>query len=554
METRLMKHRKTQGMSRRQLLQAGLAAGTTLAAWPVYRPAVVWSGEAGSPKQGGILRVRGWDPPHFDPHLTRNFMTHTALSFVYNKLLRHKVGPDVQPGTFIIEPDLAERWEAPDDTTYIFQLRQGVKWHNKPPVNGRELVAEDVKFSFDRFLTVEGNPELQLLESVDRVEVVDRYTVKFLLKEPFVWLLDILANAMCMWIVAPEVVQKYGDLKQVETAIGTGPFLLEHYEPNVKTVFRRNPEYFRPERPYVDGVEWLVVEDESTGLAMYRTGQIDAGPGLQWDVRQADLDSLKQSHPNLRFQDMLANNATTIWMRTDQPPFNDVRVRRAISQAIDRQGLIEGVWMRGQPSPAIAPGLAEWSLPIDQLGEGAKYYRYDPQEAKRLLAEAGYPKGFKTTLTTTGGYGRDLIDAGQMVQRDLKEVGVEAELKLQEYGAYAATTGQGKFEGLAMGPYAVGWEADSSLYGPYMPDQPRNRGRVNDPKLAAMVQEQRRLQDPEARKQLIFAIQRYTAEQQYYVYLASAVVTASWQPYMKNFAPNLTADFGSRVAALWLER
>src|SRR6266545_1480694 len=139
METRLMKHRKTQGMSRRQLLQAGLAAGTTLAAWPVYRPAVVWSGEAGSPKRGGILRVRGWDPPHFDPHLTRNFMTHTALSFVYNKLLRHKVGPDVQPGTFIIEPDLAERWESPDDTTYVFHLRHGVKWHNKPPVKGREV-------------------------------------------------------------------------------------------------------------------------------------------------------------------------------------------------------------------------------------------------------------------------------------------------------------------------------------------------------------------------------------------------------------------------------
>jgi peptide/nickel transport system substrate-binding protein len=304
----------------------------------------------------------------------------------------------------------------------------------------------------------------------------------------------------------------------------------------------------------VDGVEWLVLDDESTALAMYRTGQIDAGPGLQWEVRQADLDSLKQSHPHLRYQDMQSNTKTTIWMRTDQPPFNDVRVRRAISQAIDRQGLIEGVWMRGQPSPAVAPGLAEWSLPIDQLGEGAKYYRYDPQEARRLLAEAGYPKGFKTTLTTTGGYGRDLMDAVQMVQRDLKGVGVEAELKIQEYGAYQATTGQGKFEGMAMGPYGGGWEPDSPLYGPYTPDQPRNRGHVNDPKLAAMVKEQRRLKDPEAREQLIFAIQRYAAEQQYYIYLSSQVITASWQPYVKNYAPNLSADFGSRVAALWLDR
>ena len=209
MATRPTQHHTTQGMSRRQLLQTGLAAGATLATWPLYHPPGLWGTEAGTPKRGGTLRVRGWDPPHFDPHLTRNFKTHTALSFVYNKLLRHKVGPDVPPGTFIVEPDLAERWEVPDDTTYIFHLRQGVKWHNKPPVNGRELVAEDVKFSFDRFLTVEGNPERQLLDSVDRVEVVDRYTVKFLLKEPFVWLLDILANAMCVWIVAPEVAKQY---------------------------------------------------------------------------------------------------------------------------------------------------------------------------------------------------------------------------------------------------------------------------------------------------------------------------------------------------------
>src|SRR5215831_4350408 len=554
MQTRSVNPRKTQGVSRRALLQAGLVAGVTLSTWPLYRPTPLWGAAAGTPKRGGILRVRGWDPVHFDPQLTRNFKTNTTLSFVYSKLLRHKVGPDVPPGTFIVEPDLAERWEAPDDTTYIFHLRQGVHWHNKPPVKGRELVAEDVKFTFDRFLAEPGNPERQLLEAVDRVEVADRYTVKFRLKEPFVWLVDILASAICMWIIAPEVVETYGDLKKVESAIGTGPFLLERYEPNVKIVFRRNSDYFRPGLPYVDGVEWLILDDESTALAMYRTGQLDAGPGLQWDVRQADLEALQHSHPHLHYQDMQSNTSTTIWMRTDKPPFHDVRVRRAISHAIDRQGLIDAVWMRGQPSPDIAPGLAEWSLPIDQLGEGAKYYQYDPQEARRLLAEAGHLKGLQTTLTTTGGYGRDLIDAAQMAQRYLKEVGLEAELKLQEYGAYQATTGQGKFEGMAMGPYGGGWEPDSPLYGPYTPAQPRNRGHVNDAKLAAMVREQRQLKNPEARKHLIFAIQRYAAEQQYYIKLSSQVITASWQPYVQNYAPNLSADFGSRAAALWLER
>jgi peptide/nickel transport system substrate-binding protein len=481
-------------------------------------------------------------------------MTHTALSFVYNKLLRHKVGPDVPPGTFIVEPDLAERWESPDDTTYIFHLRQGVKWHNKPPVNGRELVAEDVKFSFDRFLTVPGNPERQLLEPVDRVEVVDRSTVKFVLKEPFVWLLDILANAMCTWIVAPEVAQQYGDFKKVETAIGTGPFLLESYEPNVKTIFKRNPDYFRQGLPYVDGVEWLVVPDESTGLAMYRTGQLDTGPGGNWTVRQEDLEALKKSHPHLRYQDMLAINTQAIWMRTDQPPFNDVRVRRAISQAIDRQAIIEAVYLRGEPSPAIGRGLAQWSLSIDQLGAGAKYYQYNPREARLLLTEAGYVRGLKTPLTVSSGYGRDLIESAQLVQRYLKDVGIEAELKIQEYGAYQATTGQGKFDGMAMGPFAVAWEGDSALYGPYMPGQPRNRGHVNDPKLTAMVQAQRRTKEPEARKQILVDFQRYAAEQQYYVYLFSMMLTSSWQPYLKNFAHNFTFDYGSRIAELWLDR
>lgn len=188
---------------------------------------------------------------------------------------------------------------------------------------------------------------------------VDRHTVKFILKEPFVWLVHVLASPSGMWIIAPEVVEKFGDLKKPESAIGTGPFLLERYEPNVKTVFKRNPAYFLKDQPYIDGGEWLVLEDESTGLAMYRTGQIDWGPWHWWAVRQADMETLKKSHPHLLYRDVLSNVASGITMRTDQPPFNDVRVQRAISQAIDRQGLIEAVSVRGEITPAIARGLVE---------------------------------------------------------------------------------------------------------------------------------------------------------------------------------------------------
>src|SRR5215813_13656039 len=156
-----------QGLHRRDLLKAGLVAGVTLSALPLARPAVLWGAEAGQPKRGGILRVWGSDPPHFDPHLILNAKTHNALSFVYSTLVRHKVGPGIQPGTFIVEPHLAERWVALDDTTYVFYLRKGVHWQNKPPVNGRELVAEDVKFTFDRFLAESANPLRYMLEPVD---------------------------------------------------------------------------------------------------------------------------------------------------------------------------------------------------------------------------------------------------------------------------------------------------------------------------------------------------------------------------------------------------
>jgi peptide/nickel transport system substrate-binding protein len=544
-----------QGVRRRDLLQAGLAAGVTLSTWPLSNPSVLWGAEAGQPKRGGILRVRGYDPPHFDHHLTLNVRTNATLSFAYSTLVRYKVGADVRPGTFTVEPHLAERWEQPDDTTYVFHLRQGVKWHNKPPLNGRELVADDVKFTYDRFMTEQGNPLRFTLESVDRIEVVDRYTVKFILKEPFVWLINVLANPYSTWIIAPEVVRQFGDLKKPESVIGTGPFILERYEPNVKTVFKRNPDYFLKDQPYVDGVEWLVLDDPSTGLAMYRAGQIDCGPAPNWGVRQQDLESLKKSHPRLVYQDFLSNvTNSVVYLRNDMPPFNDVRVRRAISMAIDRQGIIDGVYMRGEPTPAIARGATEWSLPIDQLGEGARYYQYDPKEAKRLLAEAGFPKGFKTPISTTNGYGPDLPDAVQLVQRYLKDVGIEAELKLQEYGAYMATTFLGKYEGMAMGPLSITWEPDSVLYGMYAPDQPRNSGHVNDPKLTDMLKAQRRTQDLEARKKLIFDIQRYVAAQQYYVYTNSNMVTGTWQPYVKNYAPNPTFDYGGRAAALWLER
>ena len=537
-------------LTRRDLLKSGVAVAATSSVPPLLLPRV--AGAQG--KRGGMLRVRGYDPPHFDPHQTLNFKTNNTLSFVHVKLVRHKVGAGVTPGSFIVESDLAERWEELDDRTVVFYLRKGARWQNRPPVNGRELIAEDVKFTYDRFLTEKANPLKYLLDPVDRVEVVDRYTIRFRLKEPFVWLVNVLANPTGTWIVPREAVEKYGDLKRPESAIGAGPFILERYEPNVKTTFRRNPDYYGAPLPWVDGVEWIVMEDESVQLAAYSTGQIDAGGWHQWVVRQPDLPGLKKRRPDLVYQDFLSNVTNGIYMRTDKPPFNDVRVRRAISHAVDRQAIIDAVFIKGEPTPAISRGVPEWSPRIDQLGPGAPYYRHDPKEARRLLAEAGFPNGLKTQLNCTPGYGNDLVDAFQLVQRQLKNSGIDATINLQEYGAYMSSTFNGKYEGLAVGPFSITWEPHSNLYGMYMPEQGRNSSHVSDPTIISMLKEQMRTKDLEARRKLIFDIQRYAAEQQYYVYLYCTGLTGSWQPYVKNYAPNSSFDYGNRSAALWLDR
>ncbi|HET6369442.1 MAG TPA: ABC transporter substrate-binding protein, partial [Pseudomonadales bacterium] len=188
---------------------------------------------AQTPKRGGTINIRAWDPPHFDPHQTISYKTHIAYSFTHSRLLKHRAGPGVVPGTFPIEGDLAESWSQPNETTYIFKLRRGVKWQPKPPVSGRELTAEDVVYSIERFRTLKGNANAYMLASVDKVEAPDRYTVKLTLKEPYVWLLDMLANSHAVPIVAKECVEKFGDLKRPESVVGTGPWMLDSYRPNV---------------------------------------------------------------------------------------------------------------------------------------------------------------------------------------------------------------------------------------------------------------------------------------------------------------------------------
>src|SRR5262249_50577395 len=193
--------------------------------------------------------------------------------------------------------------------------------------------------------------------------------------------------------------------------------------------------------------------------------------GTEWNAR---VDQLKRHRPNLKTAELPSNVAYRVFMRTDKPPFSDVRVRRAISLAIDRREIIDAVADGvGQVNGAVPVALREWALPVDQLGDGARYYRHDPAEARRLLAEAGHPRGFSTVMDFTN-YGSSFMDdAIALILKDLKAVGIDARLNTKEYGAYIATSATGNYDAMYYGatPFL---DPDSYLFTNYFPGHPRN--------------------------------------------------------------------------------
>jgi peptide/nickel transport system substrate-binding protein len=534
-----------------------LALGGTALAGAALSPTL---GHAQTPRRGGLLTLRLWDPPHFDPHLTISYKINVAYSFTHSRLVRHKAGPGIVPGTFPLEGDLAESWSQPNETTYVFKLRRGVRWHPKPPLNGRELTADDVRFSLERFMTVKGNSNAYMLKSVDKVETPDKYTVRITLKEPFAWFLDMLASPVAIPIVAREVVEKFGDLKKPESVVGTGPWMLENYRPNTGYTFVRSPHYFVPGLPLIDRIEVSVDEDNASRMAAFMSGKYDVGyGGSAGNVDRIDWvqikDNLKSKRPHLQTLEFTSNVMNHISMRTDQKPFSDVRVRQAMSLAIDRKAIIDTSYEgTGHNNPAVPAALRDWAIPMNQLGEGAKYERHDPAEAKRLLAAAGYPNGFGAQVCFTT-YGSSLlVDMVQLVLKQLKDVGIDAKLDTKEYGAYIATCFNGNFPSMTFGPQTPFLEPDNFLFAQYYPGEPKNQSHINDPVVADMLVRQRRTIDAAKRREVVWEIQRYLAKQQYYVTMPSAGLVSVWEGALKNYGPNIGYDLGGRLTAAWLDR
>jgi peptide/nickel transport system substrate-binding protein len=542
-------------ISRRALLAAG-AAGLVASALPSR--VASQSSTAQTPKRGGTLNIRAWDPPHFDHILAHAYRTHVVISFTHSRLLKHKAGLGVRPGSFPIEGDLAESWKQVNETTYEFKLRRGVRFHGKPPVNGRELTADDVRYTFEYILADKGS-NVSMYRSIAKIEATDKYTARFTLKEPFAWFLDMIASPMAGAIIARECVEKFGDLKKAEAVVGTGPWMLDSYRPNVGLTLVRNPQYYAAGLPYIDRVELLVDEDNASRTAAFLAGKYDLGWEFPGTINRSDwlqiAEPLKKRRPGLQVLEFPSNVVNDISLRSDKAPFSDVRVRQAICLAMDRKAQIdsifEGVGTVNGPLPAA---LDDWALPINQLGDGAKLYTHNVAEAKRLLAAAGHPNGFPASVCFATYGSTQLVDHMQLVLKQLKDVGIDAKLDQKEYGAYQASCRLGKFDSMGFGPLTPFLEPDSFLFGQYYTGEPRNRSHVNDAVLDDLLVRQRRTADVKQRRNVIHQIQRHLARQQYYIHVPSGTYVAVWDPALKGYAPNLGYDYGGRIVAAWLER
>jgi len=503
------------------------------------------------PTRGGVLKHIGLEPQTFDIHATASYPTHLVSSFVRRTLFKFVNGARYGPADFTIVPDLAlKAGVSADGRVYTVRLRPGVRWESRPPVHGREVVAADVKYSLERALR--RSPFTARLGPVEAIEAADKYTIRVHLTDAFAPFVHNLAEP---WnaILPPEVEDRHGDFKAAESLVGCGPFMLERYEPGVKAIFARNPTYYETGLPYVDKVEWLFLRDRSTQLSLFRAGQVDI-PFYDGRIPRSDAGSFKKVNPGypVVYWDALA--VRTLAMRTDKSPFNDVRVRRAFSLAVDRRKWVSQ-YLEGQgyedQGPVPGP-MREWKLSAQHLGEGARYLEHDPALARKLLAEAGVPGGLRVKCTSWPGYGSEYVEDLERLAVELKRIGVELQIVNEEYGQYMRGSFVGKFDEVSWGPSPLFTEVDGYLYDFFRGGQPANRSHVADTRLDVLLEAQRRYTSKSSRRKVIDDIQRHAAAQVYYVYTPCPRNLSAWTPRVKNYGPKNSFDRGAQLEVVWL--
>jgi len=352
------------------------------------------------------------EPAGIDPHKSTSFSSVRVTKKIYETLVQTDANMNIIPG-------LAESWEIPENTTYIFNLKHGVRFHN-----GREMTAGDVKYSFDRIM----NPENACIaksyfKAVSDITVVDDYTVKLSLTEPYAPLLSYLTSVYTS-IVPKEVVEENGDLMQV--ACGTGPFMLEDWVPDNHITLKKNGAYHISGEPKLDSVVLMVMPDESSRLAALRTGAVHLTTLGSQNIE------LVKNNPNIVLKSYQSKDYTFLGFNMNIEPFSDVRVRQAMSLAVDRSELAKIVFNGDAvTSGPVPPAFGKWALDVDTND----FFHQDLDRAKELLKEAGYKDGFDVEITVPSSY-PEVVSTAQVLIQQFGKIDIRATIRQLEIGQY----------------------------------------------------------------------------------------------------------------------
>ncbi|GIO99186.1 glutathione ABC transporter substrate-binding protein [Paenibacillus lautus] len=443
----------------------------------------------GTDDTGANELVIAWlsDPPSMDPHMSTDQQTSVMTTHIYDTLVIHDKDLNIQPG-------LAESWKAIDELTWEFKLRQGVKFTDGSPFN-----AEVVKANIDRMQDPEvASPRASLVGMIKEVKVVDEYTVQLVTEYAFSPLLAHLAHSAVGMISAEAIKLDYEKVKAGEKGgaylaqnpVGTGVFKLESWNPGQEVKLVANADYWG-DKAKVERVTFKVVSEEGTRIAELETGYahiIDpVSPSSISRIESTDGMSLnRQASLSLSY----------IGFNNDKKPFNDVRVRQALSMAIDKDEIISGIY-EGTGIPAVGPLAPD----VNGYDATVKPIEHNIDKAKELLKEAGYEGGFSTTIWTNDNPER--IKVAEYVQSKLKELNVEVKIEVVEWGAYLAQTAEGKHDMFILGWSTVTADADYGMYELFHSKnvgEPGNRTFTKDPELDKLLDAGRKENDPEQRK------------------------------------------------------
>lgn len=437
---------------------------------------------------GDLIIAELSDAQSMDPHGSNDVSSSNVQSNIYETLVVRDANGDLAPG-------LAESWTQVDDLTWEFKLREGVKFHD-----GEAFNAEAVKKSFDRILDpVVASPRAFLYEMVTEVKVVDEYTVQFVTEYPFSPLLAHLTHNGG-GIISPAAIDAdyaamTGDVAAGSVigvgdgAYGTGPFKFESWTPGTELKLVKNEEYWGTAAS-VDSVTFKVIPESAVRIAELQSGNAHIIGAVE-PSQVANVNTF----PDASVLETATSSLTYIGFNTQKAPFDNPKVRQAISKAIDRASLIDGIY-EGFGIPAISP----LSPGIFGYTEDVTSMDYNLDEAKALLAEAGYADGFKTTIWTNDNPARQNVAI--VLQQGLKELGIDLEIQVLEWGAYLEKTAAGEHDMFILGWSNPTGDADYGLYALFHSSQhgdPGNRSFYSNSEVDALLDAGRREADQDKR-------------------------------------------------------